>query len=91
MPNPVKSDPRSGTKRGMGAFAYESSTVFRLSGVFHLLSNGEAFLLLSPKWNVVQSPNERYKITENRKQRTGEMKHLVRNIVNLKSAECVVN
>lgn len=49
MPKPVKSDPRSGTKRGIVAFAYESSTVFRLSGVFHLLSNGELFLLLSPK------------------------------------------
>lgn len=49
MPKPVKSDPRSGTNRGIGAFAYESSTVFRLSGVFHLLLNGELFLLLSPK------------------------------------------
>lgn len=50
IPKPVKSDPRKGTSRGIiDAFAYESSTVFRLSGVFHLLSKGDAFLLLSPE------------------------------------------
>lgn len=75
MPNPVKSDPRSGTKRGMGAFAYESSTVFRLSGVFHLLSNGEAFLLLSPKWNVVQSPRWNDATKEWRRNETFYSKH----------------
>lgn len=48
MPKPVKSEPRNGTKRGIGVPAYESSTVLRLSGVFHLLSKGDAFLLLSP-------------------------------------------
>lgn len=46
IPSPVKSEPRNGTNRGIDAFATESSTVSRLFGVFHLLSNGET--LLSP-------------------------------------------